>query len=236
MTSPNSIDFPILKTPLTRVDKLILQSYEPVLAMLKNFLGEQCEAVLHSLDDLHHSVINIVNPHLTGRRIGSPITNTALQMLKKMNEEHVFVTESYFTHTKSGQKMRSITQAIIGENERVIGLLCVNLNLDTSLNQFMSFLLTPNQSSKPMVEQAIEQEQFAESIDDLFTQTISKVLEDIHTRSDITANNKNKVIISRLYSQGLFELKGAVKIVATILNISQHTVYLHLRNQKSKEV
>ncbi|EPQ6573009.1 helix-turn-helix domain-containing protein, partial [Salmonella enterica] len=34
--------------------------------------------------------------------------------------------------------------------------------------------------------------------------------------------------------QGLFELKDAVIIIAGMLNISRHTVYLHLRNFKNK--
>lgn len=231
----NDTAFPILKKPLTPVDKLILRSQMLVLDMLNHFLGPQCEAVLHSLEDLQHSVIKIINPQLTGRSVGSPITNTALQMLKKMHQEHTFVTQAYFTHAKTGQKMRSITQAVLGENGRIIGLLCVNLNLDVSLNQFMSFLLITHDDSNTQSHHGIEGEHFAENLDDLFTQAIHKAKEELSSRSDINANNKNKWIVQSLYSQGLFELKGAVKTIAKLLDISPHTVYLHLRNNKSKD-
>ncbi|EIS78008.1 sensory box protein, partial [Yersinia pestis PY-66] len=34
------------------------------------FFGEYCEIVLHSFEDLHRSVIHIVNGHVTGRELG----------------------------------------------------------------------------------------------------------------------------------------------------------------------
>ncbi|WP_197495413.1 PAS domain-containing protein, partial [Gallibacterium salpingitidis] len=56
----------LLNYPLSDVERLILRTYEPVLDMLSNLLGSECEAVLHSLEDLQHSVIKISNSHLTG--------------------------------------------------------------------------------------------------------------------------------------------------------------------------
>ncbi|PUF26991.1 hypothetical protein DAX92_26745 [Salmonella enterica subsp. enterica] len=73
-------------------DKRILESWRSVAGMLGRLLGKQCEAVLHSLEDLQHSVIFIVNGNITGRGIGSPITNTALSMLQRIQEENTDVT------------------------------------------------------------------------------------------------------------------------------------------------
>ncbi|MDH2999747.1 hypothetical protein A1D23_06530 [Chelonobacter oris] len=204
--------------------------------MLNNLLGDDCEVVLHSLENLQQSVVHIVNSHLTGRSIGAPITSTALNMLKKMHQEQIFVTQAYFTHSKSGQKMRSITQAIRGENARIIGLICVNLNLDTPLQDFMSFLLNPNDHKKygQGTDENHEKELFAENMDDLFHHTIEKVIAKVSNDPTISANNKNKSIITALYQQGLFELKGATKAIADLLGISTHTVYLHLRNCADK--
>ena len=227
MKADKNNEFPTLTYPLTLVDKLILRSHEPVLEMLKNLLGSDCEVVLHSLEDLQASVVKIVNSHLTGRNIGAPITSTALHMLKRMEQENNFVTSAYFTQSKNGQKMRSITQAVKGENNRIIGLICVNLNLDTPLHEFMSFLLNINPATE--VEQE-EHEHFAENMDDLFNQTVGKIIEKVSSDPGVSANNKNKTIISELYQQGLFELKGTDKTIAALLGISTHTVYLHLRN------
>ena len=41
--------------------------------------------MLHSLEDYDHSVIGIINGEHTGRRIGAPITDLALDMLDELS-------------------------------------------------------------------------------------------------------------------------------------------------------
>ena len=45
-------------------------------------IGEHCEIVLHSLEDIEHSAIRIANGHNANRQIGSPITALALRSLR----------------------------------------------------------------------------------------------------------------------------------------------------------
>ncbi|WP_065237184.1 helix-turn-helix transcriptional regulator [Gallibacterium genomosp. 3] len=216
----------LLNYPLTDVERLILRNYEPVLEMLSNFLGTECEAVLHSLEDLQHSVIKISNSHLTGRQVGAPITDTALRMLKQIEEGHTVVSSAYFTHSKTGKRMRSITQAIYGEHNRIIGLLCVNLNLDMSLTDFFQFLFNATSDLK----QDTQGEHFAENADDLLQQISHQVITEVDSDPTISVANRNKQIVFLLNQKGVFELKGAIKRVAELLGISIHTVYMHLRN------
>lgn len=180
----------LLKYPLTDTEKLILRAYEPILEMLSKFLGNECEAVLHSLEDLQHSVIKINNSHLTGRKVGAPITDTALRMLKQIEDGHTMVSSAYFTHSKTGKRMRSITQAIYGENKRIIGLLCVNLNLDMSLTDFFQFLF--NDSSN--LQQA-QGEHFAENAEDLLQQITNQVISEVDLDPNISSANRNKQIV-----------------------------------------
>ncbi len=60
---------------LTKADRLILDSYKTVLDGFSEYFGEGYELVLHSLEDLEHSVIKIINGHYTNREEGrqSPI-------------------------------------------------------------------------------------------------------------------------------------------------------------------
>ncbi|EEJ0431013.1 hypothetical protein GRY44_004577 [Salmonella enterica] len=210
-------------------DKRILESWRSVAGMLGRLLGKQCEAVLHSLEDLQHSVIFIVNGNITGRSVGSPITNTALTMLQRIQEENTDVTEAYFTRSPDGHRMRSITCAIRGGSGEVIGLLCVNLDIDISLCQFMQELLPPQ-----VDERKQQDEVFAQSVDELVKETVTAVRNDIMNDPAVSPSARNRKIILKLHEQGLFELKDAVIIIAGMLNISRHTVYLHLRNFKNK--
>ena len=70
---------------LTRADQKILKSYIPTLQGLAAYLGSSYEIVLHSLEDYDHSVIGIINGEHTGRRIGAPITDLALDMLDEIS-------------------------------------------------------------------------------------------------------------------------------------------------------
>ena len=66
---------------LTEMDREILKSYQYMLDGLALYLGDSYEIVLHSLEDLGHSVIKIINGHYTKREVGAPITDLALSML-----------------------------------------------------------------------------------------------------------------------------------------------------------
>ena len=112
---------------LTEIDKTILESYKTLVVGLANYLGDGYELVLHSLEDVDRSVIKIVNSY-TGRKEGAPITNLALSMLEKIENEQHGDYISYFSE-KNGMHMKSTTIAIRGERNRVIGLLCINFNM-----------------------------------------------------------------------------------------------------------
>ena len=71
----------IINHEFTDDDRQLLLSYIPFIDSLGQFLGEYCEIVLHSFEDLHHSVIHIVNGHVTGREKGAPVTNIALETI-----------------------------------------------------------------------------------------------------------------------------------------------------------
>lgn len=117
---------------LTRADQKILKSYIPTLQGLAAYLGSSYEIVLHSLEDYDHSVIGIINGEHTGRRIGAPITDLALDMLDELSAGGKASTV-YFSRNKKGEPLKSTTIAVRGEHDRIIGLICINLYLNTSL-------------------------------------------------------------------------------------------------------
>ena len=123
---------------LSEVDHKILESYKTVLEGLADYLGDGCEIALHSLEDYDKSVIKIVNGHHTGREVGAPITNLALEMLDKIKKDGARFYISYFAKNKRGNPIKSATIAIKGEHERIIGLLCININLNMPMLDFLS--------------------------------------------------------------------------------------------------
>lgn len=213
--------------PFTPVDHEILASYEAVVDGLAMLIGEHCEIVLHSLEDLKCSAVRIANGEHTGRKIGSPISDLALRMLHDMAGEDSSVSKAYFTRAKNGVLMKSVTIAIRNQSQRVIGLLCINMNLDVPFSQIMKTFIPPEtQENAPTVN-------FASSVDDLVAQTLEFTIEEVNADRGVSNNAKNRQIVLNLYEKGIFDIKDAINQVAERLNISKHTVYLYIRQFKS---
>ena len=211
---------------LTKTDRVILESYIPVVQDLAVYLGSSYEIVLHSLEDYDHSVIAIVNGAHTGRTVGAPITDLALDMLDVLSQGKP--STAYFSTNKKVEPLKSTTIAIRGEHDSIVGLLCINLYLNTSLSEILADL-TPDRFAGIS---APARETFASNTGEL----IEAALDDIRARvmqdASILPSNQNKAIVEELYDKGMFRLKDAVVIAADLLGISKNTIYMHIRNYR----
>lgn len=215
---------------LTNVDKKILESYIPVLEGLSNYMSSCYEFVLHSLEDYEHSVICIINGEHTNRQVGAPITDLALWMLDKIKEgkcRHI----SYFSHNKKGEPLKSTTIAICGENDRIIGLLCINMYLNSPLSDLLEVFspTAPSNLSGSITES------FGQDANDMIRTALEEERSRIMNNSNILPSNRNKIIVEHLYERGIFQVKSAVETVSKMLGISKNTVYMHLRNTRAAE-
>ena len=208
--------------PLSDEDHAILASYFPVVDGIAALIGEHCEIVLHSLEFLEHSAIYIVNGHNTDRKIGSPITDRALWSLHHMQTDSV--SKPYFTRAKGGVLMKSVTIAIRNGKQHVIGLICININLDVPVSQFLNSFIAPQETEGSV--------NFASSVEDLVAQTIENTIVEVKNDRNISNSNKNRHIVTSLFEKGIFDIKDAINQVADRLEISRHTVYLYIRQLK----
>lgn len=210
---------------LTKVDRLILDSYAAMLDGMADYLGAGYEFVLHSLENLDQSVIKIINGHHSNRSEGAPITDLALKMLAEIehcDSSHQYKT--YFNRSKTGVFLKSSTIPILGENRRIIGLLCTNFYTDVSLNSIIEGL-TPALSDHSGI-----METFTDDVGELIVDALEGAKQRVYNDVSIPSANKNKEILAILFEKGIFNLKDAVATVAASLGISKNTVYLHLRS------
>ena len=216
---------------LSPLDRIILKSYCSLVDGLSLYLGDGYEVVLHSLEDCSHSVIKIINGYHTRRKEGAPITDLALEMLEKISKAKDTPEAkgiSYSARTRNGEPLWSSTIPIMGEGERIIGLLCINLYLNTSF-----YNIIQNYAPRRAMDAewtASRQETFVDSVEDLLESAIHQVRAEVMHDTAILSSRKNKEIITRLHARGIFNLKDAVVRTAAYLNISRNTVYMHIRN------
>ena len=210
---------------LTEKDKLVLESYKSVLEGLSEFLGSGFEMVLHSLEDADSSAIKVINGHFSGRKEGAPLTDLALRLLNQIQRSGNNHTNLvYFNRSKKGAPIRSATLPITGENDRIIGLLCMNFYMDIPLSTVINSLFTIDGNGDNYTET------FVSSSEELLETAVEEARNEVFRNPAIPASNRNKEIIALLHEKNLFRLKDAVTRVADLLGISKNTVYLHLRN------
>lgn len=214
----------------TDEDFRILESCVGLTEGLADYLGPCYEIVLHSLYNLDNSVIAIVNGHYTGRTVGSPVTDLALKMLHDIETNGGKDYISYNTRSKENHPLRSTTIAIRGNQNKIIGLLCINLHLDAPVSSFIEHIVGSNTSDNGNHLA----EQFSDDILQLLHDSLQPVRKAVMEDPSVSPSNKNKEIIARLYQTGVFSLKSAVSYVAKELHLSKNTVYLHLRSLNGK--
>lgn len=211
---------------LTKTDKIILESYASMLDGLATYLGSAYEISLHSLEDYNHSVIKIINGYHSGRSTGAPLTDLALNMLKRIDDEGMSSIASYTSYnaiSSSGEHLKSSTIPVLGEDGRVIGMLCINFYLDTPLSEILQAMGIDHKAAE-------KQERFSGDMSDTITGAIADARKQVMFNPNIPPVNKNKELIRILYEKGIFHIKDSVVQVATALGISRNTVYLHLRS------
>ena len=127
--------------------------------------------------------------------------------------------------------MKSAAIALSGQGGRTIALLFINFYLNTSILQIINSWSSAYEG-KALLQTSGGQKDISSDSDEAAVNLINNICRQVISDPDISAVNKNKEIISRLYKLGLFKIKTSVQCCADILGISRNTVYMHIRNLK----
>lgn len=223
----------------------LLRPYIKLTEFLGYALGPDYEISLHDLTDKNHSIIAIANNHISGRELGAPLTNFALQILKNQT----YKTQDYCAHysglSASGKKLRSSTM-FIKHNGELLGLFCINFDdsryLELSENilrlchpdafvdtmfHFGEIQKTPNTLTSTV-------ENYPNSADTLAREAVERALERLNVTADRLTSEERLQIIQSLEADGYFLIKGAVKDIAETLQCSQASVYRYLSQIKKE--
>ncbi|WP_227551367.1 transcriptional regulator [Metabacillus sediminilitoris] len=190
--------------------------------MLVKMFGSKCEVAVHDFTDLKKSLIHLAG-NVTGRKIGSPITDLVLKELANPNED-INDIPNYKTQSEKGQIMKSSTVFLKDQHNKPIGALCINY--DISL--FMQF--------NGVVEEFIHfnnnettTESFYATVQDVIHGMVDEVLLGFKKApSDMTITEKIECV-RILEKKGTFLIKGSTDYVAHALGVSKFTVYNYLQ-------
>ena len=216
----------------------ILLSFVPIVKGIAKTFGKDCEVLLHDTSKLESSVIMIENGHVTGRKIGSPMTDLGLYFLKSdLFKDNDFIANCQ-TESKFGKKLKSTTIFIRDNKRKIIGFLCINYALDYLSGirgKIDDFCAVNKDVEKNVFNNEEKEEFFADNLDDLLERIFIKVQEKLGKPIEKMQKADKLKLVRHLQKRGFFLVKGNIDKIAIRLNVSRYTIYNYLSEIKPEK-
>lgn len=217
--------------------KKLLETYIPLVDFVADIVGPNCEVLLHDIVDVQNSVIAIRNGYISGRRLGCPLTDLGLELLENEAYVNQNAVVNYLSRTDNGEKLRSSTYFIKDENDKLIGMLCVNILMspdsqavkdltDKLMNTVFANSVSANTAGNEKVVESLHS-----TIENVVDSAIGKILEEYDMPVERMSIDEKTAIVRRLSANGIFKIKGAISKVASVLQTSESTIYRYLSSK-----
>lgn len=183
------------------------------------------EIVIHDFRDLDHAIIYIVNGHISGRSVGGSISEINL---RRLLEEGQFPDKliNFSSRNSRGQPLKSSSLAIRDDQGKLIGAICMHLDL-SHFEQFQKFLeFFMNTKEDPFVgvnDFGTSQPHDTEIDEEIENWLLQKGLH----AAQLTYADKQSVV-NHLYQKGCFKRKGAISNIANALQLTRQTIYNYI--------
>jgi predicted transcriptional regulator YheO len=218
-------------------DDNFINKFIPLVGFLGDFLGNNCEVVLHDASVRERSILAISNSEqVSGRKIGAPLTDLALKFVMDREYERRDWVMGYMTQSRDGSPLHSATYFIRDDDGELAGLLCLNMNVsdlikarDTIDGLMSAFSKSPQKKDNDL----LLTERFSSSVEDLTEDIIRQVIHNGTVPPDRMTPEEKIDLVQILYDRGVFLLKGSVHVVAQHLATSEPTIYRYLQKVSS---
>lgn len=210
-------------------NRIIIERYVPVVDFIAAIMGDNCEVVLHDITNPENSIIAIKNGHLTGRKVGGPLTDFVLKVIQNKS----YKAQNFVSNYKASGKLKTFRSSsffIKNEQEEIIGVLCVNVDIEPyeKVKEIMDKLTLISSD----LEKHTSEEQLYESVDELLHNMLQEAVNTIGISPQRMSAEEKIEVVKLLNIKGAFQLKGAVSTVAKAIEVSEPTVYRYLNKLK----
>jgi len=212
-----------------------LDTLKQLLADLAEAIGPGYEVILHDLRTLESSVI-AVSGDVTRRKVGAPMTDLGLRLLRKGNLEHNFI--NYSSTSADGKHLKSSTLIIRNSKGKPIAFVCLNFDISNLIilrklidASFPTGLLKYKETLQKNLG-----ETFPSDVQDILQLTVSGILSKLDKPVRIMNKQDKLRIIEMLDEAGIFGIKKAHSYVASVLNTSRYTIYNYLNEVRHRNL
>jgi len=192
-----------------------------VMDALEQHFGSHCEIVLHDLTrEYDHTIVDIRNGHITGRKVGDCGSNLGLEVLRGtvVNGDRF----NYITHTQDAKILRTSSIYFRDENGRVVGSLCINSDITESV-RYEAYLHAANNYS--LEAAGGKTEVFATDVKQLLEHFLMEGQKLIGKPAMLMNKNERAQFLQYLDQNGVFLITKSSERVCEFLGISRYTLY-----------
>jgi len=199
--------------------------------------GKKCEVLIHDFSNPQHSIVAIENGHVTGRKIGGPITDLALSVWKKNGYENKKTDRivNYKTKSKNGKILKSSTVFIRNNQKKIIGCICINYDITiySMFHKELNEFCTTVELDKEKSEKGIET--FTSDVREVLENIIQEAIEKIGKPVSLMQKEDKLMVAKMAEEKGAFLIKGAITQFAKEINVSRFTIYNYLEEIKASK-
>lgn len=189
--------------------------------------GDKCEVVLHDLTQGYEStIIEIMNGHVTGRKVGDCGSNLGLEVLRGSVEHGD--KYNYITQTNDGKILRSSSIYLKNEQGTTIGSICINLDI--------SEFLAAEQTIKSITMHSLGQEVnevFVNDVNDLLDHLLNECQKEVGKPISLMSKDEKIKAIDYLDFKGAFLIKKAGDKICRRFDISKFSLYNFLEEART---
>lgn len=216
-------------------NETILESLTFIAHGIARQFGSNCEVCIHDLktSDPEHSIIYIINGHVTGRDIGDAPSKIVLESIEALSKgDNLTDHLCYLTKGTGGKLLKSSTIFVKDYNNEFHYVLSINLDISgfTAFDSALKSLISINDNSEELKTEAIPNS-VNELLDNLIEQSVALI-----GKAPALMNKEEKVkAINYLNDAGAFLIQKSGDKVSNYFGISKFTLYSYVDVKKKKE-
>ena len=220
------------------MDKKIREKYLFLAEFLKQTLGSEFEIVLYDFSNKDNKIIYLANGHISGRSVENPLDSSPFKYISEqtIRDNNYIVSQKGIT--RNAKVIKSSSFFIKDDNNKFVGMLCINFDGSKYVNLAKKILRLTNMENASIESESLYTSEFIENISDSISNVTDDLLDDTLDYSDIPVTHlkqEEKIeIVRKLNEKGVFMLKGAVAEVAEKLQVSEATLYRYIRRVNEK--
>ena len=191
--------------------------------------GSDCEVAIHDLSrHPDHSIVEIINGHVSGRRVGDGASQVVMEQLRSNDpdpEDHL----GYLTRTADGKILKSSTIYIRNSKGNVSEILSINYDISRLLmvGNAIDDLVKTEETQQTEPQKIVN---INDLLEDLIQQSVALVGKPV-----ALMNKEDKVKAIQFLSQnGAFLVTKSGDKIAKYFGISKYTLYSYIDTKQQE--